>query len=49
MNPEESSRFIPILVIAWLEPMGQHGETDRLYGRTGLPVAYVRLIPSPIS
>jgi iron complex transport system substrate-binding protein len=43
MNPEEVLALHPDLVIAWLEPMGEHGETDRLYGRTGLPVAYVRL------
>jgi iron complex transport system substrate-binding protein len=42
-NPEEVLAQRPDLIVAWLEPMGENGETDRQYGRTGLPIAYVRL------
>jgi iron complex transport system substrate-binding protein len=42
-NPEEVLAQRPDLIIAWLEPMGEHGDTERHYGRTGLPLAYVRL------
>lgn len=42
-NPEEALALHPDLVVSWLEPMGENGETERLYGRTGLPIVYVRL------
>ncbi|WP_374545289.1 ABC transporter substrate-binding protein [Rhodoblastus sp.] len=42
-NPEEVLALHPDLVVSWLEPMGENGETERLYGRTGLPIVYVRL------
>jgi iron complex transport system substrate-binding protein len=42
-NPEEVLALRPDLVLAWLEPMGEHGDTERRYGRMGLPIAYVQL------
>jgi iron complex transport system substrate-binding protein len=43
VNPEEVLALHPDLIVSWLEPMGENGETERIYGRTGLPIAYVRL------
>jgi len=42
-NPEEVLGLHPDLILAWLEPMGEHGATERHYSGTGLPIAYVRL------
>ena len=43
VNPEEMLALRPQLILSWLDPMGAVGETERLYGRTGLPIAYVKL------
>ena len=43
VNPEEVMALHPDFILAWLEPMGENGETQRQYGKTGLPIVYVRL------
>ena len=42
-NPEEVMALRPDLILAWLEPMHDRGVTDRNFGRTGLPIAYIQL------
>jgi iron complex transport system substrate-binding protein len=43
VNPEEVMALHPDFILSWLEPMGENGETQRQFGKTGLPIVYVRL------
>jgi len=43
VNPEEVVALHPDFILAWVDPFGDTGATERQWAKSGLPIVYVRL------